>query len=180
MGIKKPALATLPAYFISFGLLGLWHGRTWPFIICGLMLAAGSSANHLYRSILGSRMPKETYKRLGQNPWYQSCCAALTFFYIALAITGLWLPGDAFSKTWHAFNPLQAVLSFGLITAALSAILYCLRICHPMAFLKQPAAALHLFSVSETPRAMGFKVFLILVWFFSFSANLPDFVYKGF
>ncbi len=124
IGIKSPVIATLPAYFISFGLLGLWHGRTWPFILCGLMFAAASTANHSYRSVLKRVVTKETLTKLNESRFYQAFTSALTLFYISLAITGLWLPGDEFTSVWHSFSPAQAVLSFGLVIVCLAVCLY--------------------------------------------------------
>ena len=179
-GAKDPALVTLPAYFISFGVLGLWHGRTWPFVMCGLMFALGSSANHFYRSFL-SRRGKVNLDRVGENRLYQAVASAITFFYISIAITGLWLSGDAFDKLWRSFSLRQMGLSFALAIVCLTVVLYLgrwlLRIEKVQSLAIKPV---HGFFIEETPFLIAAKAFLFVAWFFAFSANLPDFVYQRF
>ncbi len=179
-GIKDPALATLPAYFISFGLLGLWHGRTWPFVLCGLMFAAGSSANHFYRSFL-NRHGKGSLEKLGENQLYQALASSITFFYISIAITGLWLSGDAFDKLWRSFSLRQIGLSFTLAIVCLTVVLYLgrwlLRMERVQSLAIKPVQG---FFIEETPFLIAAKAFIFVAWFFAFSANLPDFVYQRF
>ncbi len=124
LGIGDPVIATLPAYFISFGLLGVWHGRTWPFILCGLMFAAAATVNHFYRAVLKKSFPKETLSKLNDNAVYQALASALTFFYISLAITGLWLDGKEFQRVWHSFSAKDALFSFPIVVISIAACLY--------------------------------------------------------
>jgi D-alanyl-lipoteichoic acid acyltransferase DltB (MBOAT superfamily) len=181
MGLSDPAIATLPAYFISFGLLGLWHGRTWPFILCGLMFAAGSSANHLYRARLSRMKNKQALDHLNRNPLYRSFTSALTLFYISLAVTGLWLPGATFTTVWKSFSFQQATESFTLIVFCLTGVLYLGR--KPwqaervQAMLIRPV---HDFFSGETSALIAAKMFLAVIWVFVFSAHITDFVYQRF
>jgi D-alanyl-lipoteichoic acid acyltransferase DltB (MBOAT superfamily) len=180
-GIKDPALATLPAYFISFGLLGLWHGRTRPFILCGLMFAAGASANHFYRSSLNRRLDRETLGKLDGNGLYQALAASVTFFYISISITGLWLSSGEFDKLWHSFSVPQMTFSFGLIVACLTAALYLGRAVWRMELIHRMAVKpVRSFFMEETPFMIAAKLFLFAAWFFGFSTGLPDFVYQHF
>jgi D-alanyl-lipoteichoic acid acyltransferase DltB (MBOAT superfamily) len=180
-GVKDPAIATLPAYFISFGLLGLWHGRTWPFILCGLMFATGSSANHFYRSVLNRRVARDALGKLDGSSLYQAFAAAVTFFYISLAITGLWLSEDKFYKSWHSFSLGEATISFSLIVVILSCLLYLVRtLWHKERVQALMVRPVHDFFLGETSFLIAAKIFLVVVWYFVFSANLPDFVYEQF
>lgn len=123
-GIRNPVTATLPAYFISFGLLGLWHGRTFPFILCGLMFAAASTANHLYRVVLKNFLGKEKLAKINDSRIYQSLTASLSLLYISLSITGLWLPGDDFGAVWGSFSFAGDALSFCFLAILLSVNIY--------------------------------------------------------
>jgi alginate O-acetyltransferase complex protein AlgI len=180
-GIKNPVLATMPAYFVSFGLLGLWHGRTWPFLLCGLMFSIGSVANHFYNSIVLGGMRKERQKKLNRNRAYQALTSAFTFFYIAVAITGLWLPGPEFAALVRSFGKESAVFSFGLVIMGLATLIHVVRILS----LWPPIQKIFLVPVSwffecKASLMIAVKVALVMVWFFSFSTNLPDFIYQGF
>jgi D-alanyl-lipoteichoic acid acyltransferase DltB (MBOAT superfamily) len=179
-GVKNPAIATLPAFFISFALLGVWHGRTWPFILCGLMLAAGATLNHCYRWAL-TEISAEGRNRLTQNRLYGAFTSALTFLYISIAIAGLWLSGPELGGLWRSFSPLQAGLSFGLITIGLGILFYCVRrLLQINAFEQAVVGSIREFFEGESSFLIAFKMFMFLVWFFSLSTNLPDLVYQEF
>ena len=180
-GIKDPVLAALPAYFISFGLLGLWHGRTWPFILCGLMFAAGSVANHFYRSLLNQRVETTALERLDGNRLYRVFATSLTLFYISLAITGLWLPDATFTTVWHSFSVLQGAGAFTLIVFCLTCILYLgWGPWHAKRIQEMVIRPVRYFFDSEASSIIAAKIFLAIIWVYLFSANIPDFVYQRF
>lgn len=181
LGVNDPAIAVLPAYFISFGLLGLWHGRTWPFILCGLMFAIGSSANHLWRSYLSRRANSNVSGQTVRGPLYQSFASALTLFYISVAVTGLWLPEARFTKVLHSFSIRQASVSFALIVVGLTGVLYFGRALLKIEKVQSGTIRrMHYFFEEGTPFLLATKIFLVVAWFFTLSTNLPAFVYQGF
>jgi alginate O-acetyltransferase complex protein AlgI len=180
-GVRNPVVATMPAYFISFGLLGLWHGRTWPFVLCGLMFATGSVLNHSWRVVLGRMMSKESLVRLNSNQIWRALASAVTFFYIAIAITGLWLSGPQFTAILHSFTLRAAAVATAIVLLALAVAILVLRVVLEKAPARQTLAALlRLVFDTETSLAIAIKIFVVIVWYFSFSTGLPDFVYRGF
>jgi hypothetical protein len=179
-GVKQPAIATLPAYFISFALLGIWHGRTWPFILCGLMLAAGATLNHLYRTVL-SPMSADARKRLAENRLYGAFSSAVTFMYISIAIVGFWLTGPALGSLWHSFSLREAGLSFGLIAIGLGLMIYIVRLLLQIkTFEEVVVGSMREFFEGESAFLIAFKMFMFLVWFFSLSTHLPELTYQEF
>jgi alginate O-acetyltransferase complex protein AlgI len=180
-GVKNPAVATLPAYFISFGLLGLWHGRTWPFILCGFMLATGSVLNHSYRVVISRLMSKEGLARLNANQMWQAVSSAVTFFYIAVAITGLWLSGAEFLAILQSLTLRAACLTTSIAMLSLAAGILALRVGLGKAPVHRTLAVLlRLTFGTETSFAIAIKIFAVIVWYFAFSTHVPDFVYRGF
>jgi alginate O-acetyltransferase complex protein AlgI len=180
-GVKNPAVATIPAYFISFGLLGLWHGRTWPFVLCGFLFATGSVLNHSYRVAISRWMSKERLARLNSNHVWQALGSAVTFFYIAIAITGLWLSGPEFIAILQSFTLGAACLAMAIVTLCLAAGIVVLRIALEKAPVRKTLATLiRLIFETETSLAIAIKIFILIVWYFAFSTHLPDFVYRGF
>jgi alginate O-acetyltransferase complex protein AlgI len=174
-------VATLPGYFISFGLLGLWHGRTWPFVLCGLMFATGSVLNHSIRVVTSRSMGKEGLLRLNGNYAWQALGSAVTFFYIAIAITGLWLSGPEFIAILQAFTLRAACLATIIVILPLAAGILALRIVLAKAPVRETLATLlRLIFETETSLAIAIKIFSVIVWYFAFSTHLPDFVYRGF
>jgi alginate O-acetyltransferase complex protein AlgI len=180
-GLKNPVVATLPGYFISFGLLGLWHGRTWPFVLCGFMFATGSVLNHSYRVVISRWMGKEGLVRLNGNNVWQALGSAVTFFYIAIAITGLWLSGPEFIALLQSFTLRAACLATIIVILPLAAGILVLRIVLAKAPVRKTVTTLlGLVFGTETSLAIAIKIFSVIVWYFAFSTHLPDFVYRGF
>lgn len=79
------------AFFLTFFLVGLWHGTTWAYVICGLLLGIGASANQLYRVALRGWLGKGRMNELSTMRVYVWISAALTFTYICFSVSPLWL-----------------------------------------------------------------------------------------
>jgi D-alanyl-lipoteichoic acid acyltransferase DltB (MBOAT superfamily) len=180
-GVRNPVVATMPAYFISFGLLGLWHGRTWPFVLCGLMFATGSVLNHSWRVVAGRLISKDRLARLNSNQLWRALASAVTFVYIAIAITGLWLTGPEFIAVLRSFTLRAGALATIVVTVALAVAILAVRVGLERAPARKTLATLlRMVFETQTSLAIAIKIFAVIVWYFSFSTRLPDFVYRGF
>ncbi|MGI4940043.1 MAG: MBOAT family O-acyltransferase [Janthinobacterium lividum] len=80
------------AFFVTFLVMGVWHGTTRVFVIYGLLMGAGASVNKLWQILCTNRLGKKRYKALGQTTAYSYAARGLTFAYFTLALTCLWLP----------------------------------------------------------------------------------------
>lgn len=98
-------------YFLTFFLMGLWHGISLRFVLYGLCLGGGVSANKLWQVALQRRLGRRDYAALARRPSYAVAAraAAGTFFILALGF--LWLP------SWPAPAPgaAAAVAVFALM-----------------------------------------------------------------
>jgi len=79
------------AFFLTFFLVGLWHGTTWAFVICGLLVGIGASVNQLYRVLLRQRLGKKRFGTLVMKKPYIAASAAFTFAYLCLCVSTLWM-----------------------------------------------------------------------------------------
>jgi alginate O-acetyltransferase complex protein AlgI len=79
------------AFFVTFFLIGLWHGTTTAYVVCGLLLGLGASVNQWYRTIVRKSLGKSRFNTLGANPFYRVLCTGITFAYICFSISPLWL-----------------------------------------------------------------------------------------
>jgi len=89
----------IAAFFITFFLVGLWHGTTWAFVTCGLLLGFGAGTNHLYRTWLRSYLGRTRFDALCAATPYLAMAAAFTFTYICLSVTPLWMTIEELQKT---------------------------------------------------------------------------------
>jgi alginate O-acetyltransferase complex protein AlgI len=80
------------AFFVTFLVMGVWHGTTLTFVIYGLLMGAGASVNKLWQIACAKRLGRKRYKELGQTVGYAYAARGLTFTYFTLALTCLWVP----------------------------------------------------------------------------------------
>jgi alginate O-acetyltransferase complex protein AlgI len=85
-----PYLAVI-AFFVTFLLMGVWHGATSVFVVYGLFMGAGASVNKLWQLQATKRLGKARYKALGERPIAIYVARGMTFAYFAIGLSCLWL-----------------------------------------------------------------------------------------
>lgn len=86
----SPYLAVV-AFFVTFLLMGVWHGATSVFVVYGVFMGAGASINKLWQVQATKRLGKARYKALCERPLAIYGARGLTFAYFALGLSCLWL-----------------------------------------------------------------------------------------
>lgn len=85
----EPFWAVL-AYFVTFALIGIWHGQTSEFLFYGLLLGLGMSLNKLYQIMLAKWLGRQGYKKLAAQPLYRALARGLTFTYFTFSLVWFW------------------------------------------------------------------------------------------
>ena len=85
----EPLLGVL-CFFVTFFIIGVWHGRTSEFIVYGLLLGGGAAINKLWQIWLARLLGRKGYKALAANPIYTAFARGLTFSWFALALFWFW------------------------------------------------------------------------------------------
>jgi D-alanyl-lipoteichoic acid acyltransferase DltB (MBOAT superfamily) len=85
----EPFWAVL-AYFITFALIGVWHGQTSEFLFFGFLQGLGVSMNKLYQILMTKALGRAGYKRLAAEPWYRAACRGLTYTWFAFTLVWFW------------------------------------------------------------------------------------------
>jgi D-alanyl-lipoteichoic acid acyltransferase DltB (MBOAT superfamily) len=85
-----PYLGVL-AFFITFLVMGVWHGTTPVFVIYGLLMGAGASINKLWQLACTERLGKAHYRALTEFAPYIYFARGVTVSYFVLALTCLWV-----------------------------------------------------------------------------------------
>ena len=104
------------AYFVTFGVMGLWHGTTGVFVIYGLALGLGATINKLWQIVLTNRLGKDGYRTLGRRSWYQHLARSSTLAYFAIAVTCLWIAPTQVGMFANPIAWLCTVGAFVLLT----------------------------------------------------------------
>ena len=111
----EPFLGVL-TYFVTFFLIGLWHGPTSMFIVYGVLLGLGVSVNKLYQILMIRRMGRARYRTLCAGPLYAALSRGLTFVWFAFSMLWFW-------STWPQLGKLVAELGPAAIVAGIAVVL---------------------------------------------------------
>jgi hypothetical protein len=84
-----PYLAVI-AFFLTFLVLGAWHGASSEYLLSGVFFGLGVSLNQLYQTEMTRRLGRRRYRSLAQTRVYIVPSQGLTMAYFALALTTFW------------------------------------------------------------------------------------------
>lgn len=162
------------AFFFTFLLVGAWHGPTTPFLICGLLLGLGATANQISRETArGRKKPAEP----GAGARLLTLLgASLTFLYISVAVSPFWLDQREFlgllASTLKPVN-LLVLLPSTLIGTAIA--LLVLRPIESRLHAVGQAAA----PMLQSAPLIALRVVVLALFILGFGNAAPDFVYQG-
>ncbi|HME26587.1 MAG TPA: MBOAT family O-acyltransferase [Acetobacteraceae bacterium] len=103
------------AYFVTFFLIGLWHGQTSVFAVYGVLLGLGVSVNKLYQVAMAARLGRKRYRALAERSVYQAAARGLTFAWFTISLVFFW--GD-----WPVIGQLAAGLGVAGLALASTAL----------------------------------------------------------
>lgn len=104
------------AFFVSFLIMGIWHGTTELWVRYGLLLAAGVSINKLYQVVSGAILGRRRYTTLCDNRFYAALAVGMTFAYVSLAFSAFWPDQGLQSVMNGALGISTAVVSFAMLS----------------------------------------------------------------
>jgi len=78
------------AFFVTFFLVGVWHGQTSVFLFFGLLQGLGVSVTKLYQVLMSKQLGKKRYKALANNPIYNVFARGLTFTWFTFTLLWFW------------------------------------------------------------------------------------------
>jgi alginate O-acetyltransferase complex protein AlgI len=102
---------TVVALFITFFLVGAWHGPTSEFLFFGLLQGGGVAGNRLYQVAMTRRLTPAGYDRLCANGLYRAVARGVTFTWFAFTLLWFW-------ATWTQIGLLEQMLGAAGILAA--------------------------------------------------------------
>ncbi len=179
--VTSPALApylAVVAFFLTFLLMGIWHGATSVFVVYGLFMGAGASVNKLWQLQAAKRLGKARYKALCEKPVAIYVARGMTFAYFALGLSCLWLDlGELSAISARLGVPGWLAAYLGLTFAAALAFAGWDALAKVALELREKSA----FELGTATRNLGLAAqILLIVSVSSFFHKSPEFVYRAF
>jgi D-alanyl-lipoteichoic acid acyltransferase DltB (MBOAT superfamily) len=102
----EPYLAVF-GFFVTFFLVGIWHGRTSEFVIFGILTGGGVSVNKLWQHWLTRALGRKGYKNLGNYPIYIALSRGLNYSWFAFTLLWFWGDWKQIDEVFRALSTLQ-------------------------------------------------------------------------
>jgi D-alanyl-lipoteichoic acid acyltransferase DltB (MBOAT superfamily) len=167
-------------FFVTFFLVGIWHGRTSEFVVFGVLQGGGVALNKLWQLEMARLAGRKVYKKISQNAFYIAFARGLTFTWFAFTLLWFW-------ANWQ---------QLGMISKALSGTQWCavwlaiwVSATATLAFWEWLRAALLTIKFDGAPILTGRYAIVVygsLMGFISYLVTVvlaqpaPDVVYKAF
>jgi len=110
----EPLLGVV-CFFVTFFLVGIWHGRTSEFMFFGVLQGGGVAMNKLWQVGLTRALGRKRYRSLAKNPFYVAFGRGLTFEWFAFTLFWFWGDWSKIDKIFSELRPQQwAVVSLAI------------------------------------------------------------------
>jgi D-alanyl-lipoteichoic acid acyltransferase DltB (MBOAT superfamily) len=94
-------------FFVTFFLIGVWHGRTSEFMVFGVLQGGGVAINKFWQVWLTQIMGRKGYKELAKNSVYISFGRGLTFSWFAFTMFWFWANWGQIDALFAAITVLE-------------------------------------------------------------------------
>jgi alginate O-acetyltransferase complex protein AlgI len=98
----EPLWAVL-SFFVTFFLIGIWHGQTSAFVFFGFLQGLGVSMNKLFQILMTKFLGRKSYRSFSSQGLYVALSRGLTFSWFAFSLIWFW-------SSWPQANLLFATI----------------------------------------------------------------------
>jgi D-alanyl-lipoteichoic acid acyltransferase DltB (MBOAT superfamily) len=111
---RIPSLAMQPflavfCFFVTFFLIGVWHGRTSEFVFFGVLTGGGMSINKLWQLGLTRALGRKGYKALASNPVYHALGRGMNFSWFSFTLFWFWADWKQIDRIYLSIGVMQWV-----------------------------------------------------------------------
>jgi len=110
------------SFFVTFFLVGIWHGRTSEFALFGVLQGGGVAINKLWQIFLTRTMGRKSYKQLCSNALYVAFGRGLTFSWFAFTLFWFWADWKQIDGVFGALNAVEWICVWIAIWLAATAV----------------------------------------------------------
>jgi alginate O-acetyltransferase complex protein AlgI len=163
------------AYFVTFFLVGLWHGQTSEFAMFGVLQGAGVALNKVHQLVMTGWLGGRGYQAVADRLWYRASARGLTFGYFTLSLFLFW-------GSWREIGAvLSAVGAFGCVAGIVAMIAGAALVLSVVAYARERLDTVELLRSRYTRTVwttmMAFSAIVVLNLM---ASPAPDIVYKQF
>jgi D-alanyl-lipoteichoic acid acyltransferase DltB (MBOAT superfamily) len=97
-------LLGLICFFVTFFLIGVWHGRTSEYIVFGILQGGGVAMNKIWQLCLARILGRKLYRDLSKNAIYIAFGRGLTFSWFAFTMFWFW-------ATWTQIDTISSAMA---------------------------------------------------------------------
>jgi len=167
------------AFFVTFLIMGVWHGTTVVFVVYGLLMGFGASVNKLWQVVMTKRLGKKGYKALAERTPVIYLSRGLTFAYFALALSCLWLEMPQLLWLTHRLGVAGVLGCYVGLAIATGLAFFVWDALTSVAAPWRAKASAAAGGVVARNLTLAFQV-LLIVTVASFFHKAPEFVYRAF
>ena len=117
-----PFLGVL-CFFVTFFLVGVWHGRTSEYVVFGILQGGGVAINKLWQLRLARILGRKGYRELANNALYIAFGRGLTFSWFAFTMFWFWANWKQIDAIFSAISVVQWIAVWLVIWLAATAVL---------------------------------------------------------
>jgi D-alanyl-lipoteichoic acid acyltransferase DltB (MBOAT superfamily) len=118
----QPFLGVI-CFFVTFFLIGVWHGRTSEFMVFGVLQGGGVAINKLWQVWLSQVMGRKGYKELAKNPIYIALGRGMTFSWFAFTMFWFWANWTQIDTIFNAISVLEWAIVWMTVWLSATAVL---------------------------------------------------------
>jgi D-alanyl-lipoteichoic acid acyltransferase DltB (MBOAT superfamily) len=100
------------SFFVTFFLIGVWHGRTSEFIVFGVLSGGGVSINKLWQIGLTKVLGRKRYKALSDDPLYEAFGRGLNFVWFSFILFWFWGGWKQIDSVFSSLTVTELVVAF--------------------------------------------------------------------
>jgi alginate O-acetyltransferase complex protein AlgI len=166
-------------FFVTFFLVGIWHGRTSEFLAFGLLQGGGVAMNKLWQIWLTGALGRKGYKRLAENRWYVVFARGLTFTWFSFTLFWFWADWSEIANAARSINAMMWPAVWLSVWALSAVVLACWQSIRnaAIAVLTSRAESVLPYARVSYATALAMLTFVVVALL---GQAAPDIVYKAF
>jgi alginate O-acetyltransferase complex protein AlgI len=123
----EPVFGVL-AFFVTFFLVGIWHGRTSEFLVFGFLQGFGVAANKVYQIAMTRRLGRSGYRKLCSDGRYHAFARGLTFTWFTFTLFWFWMTWAPMGQFARAAGGLALTLAAVIVLLGATVVLTCMDV----------------------------------------------------